>query len=223
MSRLRKLTADQEALQADELIARARVAFAGGRRADARRCLWEALAADPESVKAWLMLASLAPPRASLGYVTRALELRPHDPIAHAALRWARERVGDAGQAVPAPPPGTSTPPTPLTVSTATRAGPGDSATLPQGSPGWQPDADVTLPDVVVALPVGPGDSSTVPDVAPAPPPEPDEFPTSPHAAVRPEAAAPRLPVGLVLLPVLVAAAVFAAAIFGGTTTSTTR
>ncbi len=64
-------------------------------------------------------------------------------------------------------------------------------------------DADVTVPEVLVAPqvgpadsstladiplapPAGPGDSSTLADIPLSPPPEPDEFPTSPHAAIRP-------------------------------------
>lgn len=93
MSRLRELTANPETLEADALIDQARAAIARGQRAEARRCLWAALKADSRNATAWLVLAALSSPRASLEYVARALDARPHDPIAHAALRWARKRL----------------------------------------------------------------------------------------------------------------------------------
>ena len=104
MSRLQRLTTEPEIVQAEESIAQARQALSGGVRVEARRWIWVALASDPHSVRAWLMLAALASPRASLGYAMRAVELRPHDPIAHAALRWARQRLADTATMIDRPP-----------------------------------------------------------------------------------------------------------------------
>jgi lipoprotein-anchoring transpeptidase ErfK/SrfK len=65
-----------------------------GKKAIARRKFRAALMFDPGNVSALLWLAWLSDdPRSSLAYVARALACDPHDPRAHAALRWARRRV----------------------------------------------------------------------------------------------------------------------------------
>ncbi|MBI3761823.1 MAG: L,D-transpeptidase family protein [Chloroflexi bacterium] len=90
---MRQLTAAPESLEADALIDQARAAIAHGQRVEARRFLWAVLKSNPHNATAWLILAALGSPRASLNYVAHALEARPHDPIARAALRWARKRL----------------------------------------------------------------------------------------------------------------------------------
>jgi lipoprotein-anchoring transpeptidase ErfK/SrfK len=65
-----------------------------GQKAEARRKFRAVLARDPANVTALLWMAWLNDdPRASLVYVDRALTFEPHNPQAHAALRWARRRV----------------------------------------------------------------------------------------------------------------------------------
>ncbi|MDY6878471.1 MAG: hypothetical protein SWK90_20015, partial [Chloroflexota bacterium] len=65
-----------------------------GQRTKARRKFRTALTFDPTNVPALLWLAWLSDdPRAGLAYVARALACDPHNPHAHAALRWARRRA----------------------------------------------------------------------------------------------------------------------------------
>ncbi len=64
------------------------------RTALARRAFEQALAIDPVCGEALLWLAALAPDgETSLRYLARALEINPHEPRAHAGIRWARKRV----------------------------------------------------------------------------------------------------------------------------------
>jgi lipoprotein-anchoring transpeptidase ErfK/SrfK len=97
-SRLRLLTTDPNTLQAEDKLAEARQALAAGHKLEARHGAWEALAVDRENVKAWLMLAALASPRASVNYIKHALELRPHNPVAQRALEWAEARLIAQGE-----------------------------------------------------------------------------------------------------------------------------
>ena len=63
------------------------------------------LALNPANVTALLWMAWLSDdPRVSLAYVARALDCDPHNPHAHAALRWARRRVTSPTPLSPAPP-----------------------------------------------------------------------------------------------------------------------
>ncbi len=65
-----------------------------GEKAKARRKFRAVLMFDPANVTALLGLAWLSDnPRASLAYISRVLACDPHNPRAHAALRWARQRV----------------------------------------------------------------------------------------------------------------------------------
>ncbi|HET89546.1 MAG TPA: hypothetical protein ENN99_02240, partial [Chloroflexi bacterium] len=65
-----------------------------GQRAAARQMFRAVLSSDPTNLPALLWMAWLSDdPRASLAYVSRALECDPHNPRAHAALRWARRRA----------------------------------------------------------------------------------------------------------------------------------
>jgi lipoprotein-anchoring transpeptidase ErfK/SrfK len=76
------------------LLQNGQAAARAGRRATARRKFRTVLVFDPANVTALLWLAWLSDdPRASLAYVTRALACDPRNPRAHAALRWACQRV----------------------------------------------------------------------------------------------------------------------------------
>lgn len=84
-------------------------ALLAGNKAEARRHLQSALALDPANEQAWLVLASLSSPRASLEYLLRVLELNPRNEKAREGLRWARRRLGSA--AIPNPPAAPATSP----------------------------------------------------------------------------------------------------------------
>ena len=91
-----------------DLIRRGMADARSGRTVFARREFEQALALDPECGEALLWLAALAPDgEASLRYLSRALELNPRDPRAHAGIRWARKRIkpqprgGESPQPIP--------------------------------------------------------------------------------------------------------------------------
>ena len=88
----------------EPLLKAGQIAARAGERARARRKFRTVLILDPVNVTALLWLAWLSDdPRASLAYIARALARDPHNPRAHAALRWARRRA--TLPTSPAPPP----------------------------------------------------------------------------------------------------------------------
>ena len=77
-----------------------------GDRALARRCFRQIVGLDPRNETAWLWLAGLSDdPRASLAYLSRALEINPENARAKAGLRWARQRLSARTAAPRAPAP----------------------------------------------------------------------------------------------------------------------
>ncbi len=91
----------------------AQAAARSGRRTEARRLLWAALQLDPDQAELWMWLAAVASsPRASLGYLAKALTLDPHNQRARAGVRWARRQVSGSAAAptLPTAPPITITP-----------------------------------------------------------------------------------------------------------------
>lgn len=68
-----------------------------GDRATARRWAWRALQINAHHEAPWLILAALSPPRASVEYARRALEVRPHSRIARRSLDWALRRLRRSG------------------------------------------------------------------------------------------------------------------------------
>jgi lipoprotein-anchoring transpeptidase ErfK/SrfK len=64
----------------------------GDRRA-ARRFAEEAVRLDPGWEDAWLMLAALAEPRASIAYIEQALKINPQSTRAREAMHWAVNRT----------------------------------------------------------------------------------------------------------------------------------
>ncbi len=72
-----------------------------GRRVQAQKVFYRALAANPDDVSVLLWLAALAQhPQQSIDYINRALEISPRHPQAQEGLRWARARL--AGRRRPA-------------------------------------------------------------------------------------------------------------------------
>jgi Tfp pilus assembly protein PilF len=89
---------NSDQLQARQAIQNAREALRNGDRKTARR--WAELAASlaPNTEEPWLILAAVASPRASLGYLERALAINPNSKRAREGMRWAQARVqADSG------------------------------------------------------------------------------------------------------------------------------
>lgn len=84
-----------------------------GDRVTARRCFRQIVSLEPDNEAAWLWLAGLSDdPRASLAYLSRALEINPASERAKAGLRWARRRLTKRASVPPSP--ATPAPPLPL-------------------------------------------------------------------------------------------------------------
>jgi lipoprotein-anchoring transpeptidase ErfK/SrfK len=85
------MTADQVAALQD--IEQARQAMKQGDKHAARRLAEQAARRAPELEEPWLLLAALAPPRASMAYLERALQINPRSEHAQKGMAWARERL----------------------------------------------------------------------------------------------------------------------------------
>ncbi len=75
------------------LLAQAKTLISQGHRTEAHNLLQQAVALDPNSVEAWLLLAAIATPQASLEHAEKALALAPNNPTAQQALAWAQARL----------------------------------------------------------------------------------------------------------------------------------
>ena len=75
------------------LCAEAKRALAAGKRNEARRLAHQAAKAAPDQEEPWLILAAMAAPRASRGYLQQALVINPRSQRAIKGLRWAQERA----------------------------------------------------------------------------------------------------------------------------------
>ena len=86
-------------------------ALHNGDRVAARRWAQKAAQLAPGEEAPWLILASLAGPRASLQYLRKALEINPASKRAQSGIEWAARRLQEAeNSAVQTPPPDTSPP-----------------------------------------------------------------------------------------------------------------
>ncbi len=74
----------------------ARQAVQRGDRQSARRWAERAVSLDPNQEEAWLILAAVGSPRASVAYLERALRINPASERARQGLVWARQRLGQA-------------------------------------------------------------------------------------------------------------------------------
>lgn len=84
----------------------AQAALRSGDRQAARRWAAEAARLAPRREEPWLILAALAGPKASIGYLQRALQINPESERARKGLEWARQRLQaeEAAQAAQAAP-----------------------------------------------------------------------------------------------------------------------
>jgi lipoprotein-anchoring transpeptidase ErfK/SrfK len=83
---------NSEQHQAHQFLAQAKSALYHNNRSAARHYVQRACALTPDNEEAWLLLAELGSPRASINYLTRALEINPHSQRArqslHRAIRY---------------------------------------------------------------------------------------------------------------------------------------
>jgi lipoprotein-anchoring transpeptidase ErfK/SrfK len=75
------------------LIQQSQAATRRGDHVAARRYAQQAVTLAPEREEGWLLLASLASPQASIGYLKRALEINPHSQRARQGMHWAIRRL----------------------------------------------------------------------------------------------------------------------------------
>jgi lipoprotein-anchoring transpeptidase ErfK/SrfK len=76
------------------LLAESKAALRRGDRVLARRIAQQVLADNHNALEAWLILAGISSPNASLAYLEIARSLAPDNPRVKAALTWARQRTG---------------------------------------------------------------------------------------------------------------------------------
>jgi lipoprotein-anchoring transpeptidase ErfK/SrfK len=82
-----------ELLQAQKAIQNAREALRDGNRSAARRWAEQAAKLAPQLEDPWLILASVASPRASVALIERALKINPESQRAHKGMQWALKRL----------------------------------------------------------------------------------------------------------------------------------
>ena len=87
-----------ELLQAQKALQNARDALRSGDRSAARQWAEQAAKLAPQLEDPWLILASVASPRASVSFIERALQINPDSPRARKGMQWAMKRL----QQVPA-------------------------------------------------------------------------------------------------------------------------
>ena len=83
-------------LDALQALNNARLSIRQGDRRSARRWAEKAVALNPDLEDAWLILASVASPRASVVYLQRVLRLNPNSERARKGLEWALSRLEKA-------------------------------------------------------------------------------------------------------------------------------
>jgi lipoprotein-anchoring transpeptidase ErfK/SrfK len=82
-----------ELVQAQKAIQNAREALRHGNRGAARRWAEQAAKLAPQLEDPWLILASVASPRASVAFIEKALQINPESPRAHKGMQWALKRL----------------------------------------------------------------------------------------------------------------------------------
>jgi lipoprotein-anchoring transpeptidase ErfK/SrfK len=132
MTEAERLAAQQSAQQAVQ-------ALQQNNRRDARRLAGQAVRLDPSLEEAWLVLAAVASPEASLVYLKKALEINPHSQKARRGMHWAVQRARktarprtnwnrfEAGLTLPAPTVGDTQPVRLGSLALGARASVGDT------------------------------------------------------------------------------------------------
>lgn len=88
------MTADNESYT--HAINQAKESLKRGDRQNARRCAQQAILIDPNREDGWLLLALLSDFRASIRYLSTALEINPKSPRARQGMHWAITRARNA-------------------------------------------------------------------------------------------------------------------------------
>jgi peptide/nickel transport system permease protein len=133
-------------ISARQAVVLAQTAIRAGEHSQARRLAALAARLDPTDELPWLILAALASPRASLGYLQKAFELNPNSASARKGLAWAQERLRLADSASLAQPPSAPLPTAsllPPAESTAEKYRAAAAVALP---PAARPDQEITRP-----------------------------------------------------------------------------
>lgn len=127
---------DQETFR--EILLNAQQALQRGERHTARRWAERAVQLDPNSEDAWLTLAAIASPRASINYLQQALKINPNSPRAQRGMQWALERL----PAQPVESPASSLPEEPASSSLESPevSGIAEPNSLPNSGPEIQPE-----------------------------------------------------------------------------------
>jgi len=84
------------------ILQNAHQALQRGERHTARRWAERAVELVPDSEEAWLILAAVASPKASINYLQQALVINPNSQRALKGLQWAQDRLGREQTATPA-------------------------------------------------------------------------------------------------------------------------
>ncbi len=74
-------------------LSEARQSLKNGDRLNTRRLAEKAAAIAPDSEEPWMLLAAVAAPKASVYYLTKALEINPTSKRARQGMRWALRRL----------------------------------------------------------------------------------------------------------------------------------
>ena len=83
----------------NSLIQQSQAASRRGDLAAARKYAQQSVSLAPDREEGWLLLASLASPQASIGYLNRALEINPQSKRARQGMHWAIQRLRTHPQA----------------------------------------------------------------------------------------------------------------------------
>lgn len=84
---------DSDQLQVRSALNQAWTAVEKNDRMEARRWAVHALGIAPNNETAWLILATVACPKASVGYLQKALQINPKSDRARKGMNWALRRV----------------------------------------------------------------------------------------------------------------------------------
>jgi lipoprotein-anchoring transpeptidase ErfK/SrfK len=92
---------DQTAYQLRLALVNAQVALQQNNKMEARRWALEALKLAPQNEEAWLILAAISSPSASVEYLQKILQINPKNERASKGLKWALARLNESQETTP--------------------------------------------------------------------------------------------------------------------------